>query len=146
MDQLPINLTLSRQLADKLNISSLRQRRLLKRPVQGNCYHDALEVLTYLGSGWYCEGWAKNWLHVEHAWVVYEGQVVDVTWEADDLVACSYSPTISVSLGAIISTGGYKPPIVWDRDKLKRLGYDAMSTQQWHNQRLFELCREASST
>ena len=139
MRQLPINLELSRQLADELNTMSLRRRHAENILMQGNCYHDALDVVFHLGEGYYCEGWGLHMIPVEHAWVVYRGQIIDVSWEDDDLADCRYLATLALSSRRIMNTHGYHAPITWDRAALKRLGINHAKLQPAHQQRLFDL-------
>lgn len=101
---LRVNAELSRRLAQQLGTHTLEQRRQASRPMQGNCYHDAIAVLGELGDeAFYCEGYAAGLIPVEHAWVSYQGEVVDVSWVADDLEENVYLPTIKVSYRRLIA-------------------------------------------
>lgn len=136
-----VNQPLSRELADACSILSLRIRKERGLLLQGNCYHDALHVAARLGNrAYYCEGWAKSslGLFVEHAWVWYNGAVVDATWESDDLGEAEYYTTLCISIGRLLRGKGYQPPIVMDKGALRHFGIDR-SISRIHSSRLLEL-------
>lgn len=145
MKSLKVNVNLSLEISKQLNNWSMRRRKLEGVVQQGECFHDALDVLVHLnGQGHYVEGWGVSPIGfpVEHAWVVLHNQVVDVTWEDDDLGECLYYPTLVLSFNRLISSGGYSIPMIYDRKALKRLGIPAMALQEVHQSHLMKLIQK----
>lgn len=142
MKSLVVNTVKSFEISKALNNWSMRRRKLEGVIQQGECFRDAIDVLVHLnGQGYYVEGWGVSSIGfpVEHAWVVFHHEVIDVTWEADDLGECKYYPTIAVSFNRITNSGGYSTPLVYDRKALKRLGMSPLMVQETHQAHLYKL-------
>lgn len=99
-----LNEALSRELAASLNISTLAKRRGKKTPQMGNCYLDAFNVLAVLGpKAYYAEGQAINMIPVEHAFVIFEHKIVDVTWVTDEPMENHYVPSFVCSMRRLLN-------------------------------------------
>lgn len=100
-----LNEALSRELAEQLQIETLEKRRKLKNPKQGNCYIDAIQVVTWLGrKAKYVEGQACHIVPVEHAFVIFERQIIDVTWVTKEPMENTYVPSLVLSIDRVLAT------------------------------------------
>lgn len=59
----------------------------MKKGVIKECFSNCLkEVLGHPDRLVYCEGYATGVIPVHHAWLSYEGKVIDPTWDGRDII------------------------------------------------------------
>ena len=79
-----INVELSRKYAKKINADTLQKRRNSRAFKMGDCYRNSFRMLSELPGSVYVEGVAGSIVPIEHSWLQYNDEIIDVTWVLDD--------------------------------------------------------------
>lgn len=65
----------------------IRRPKWIKKGVIKECFSNCLkELMRYPDRLVYCEGYATGVIPVHHAWLLYEGKVIDPTWDGRDII------------------------------------------------------------